>query len=87
MIAHPKKFYGGLGMMAGFIVVLILIFSPILEGRNCLEYLDSLYNSISKGSANYIPDLRKELGGLSDVSVDVTLTMANALQARQTALL
>jgi hypothetical protein len=87
MIAHSKKFYGGLGMMVGFIVVLILIFSPILQGRNCLEYLDSLYNSISKGSANYIPDLRKEIGGLSDVSVDVTLTMANALQARQTVLL
>lgn len=84
MIAHPKKFYMGLGMMAGFIVVLILIFSPILKGQNFLEYLDSLYNSISKGSANYIPDIRKELDGLSDVSATVTLTMANALQARQT---
>jgi hypothetical protein len=46
-----------------------------------------LYNSISKGSANYIPDLREEIGGLSDVSIDVTLTLANALQARQTVLL
>jgi len=87
MIAHPKKFFSGLGLMAGFIVVLILIFSPILQGRNCLEYLDSLYNSISKGSANYIPDLRQELDGLTDVAVDVTLTMANKLQAGQTALL
>ena len=87
MIAHPKKFYGGLGLMAGFIVVLILIFSPILKGQNCLEYLDSMYNSISKGSANYIPDLRKESNRLSNVSIDVTLKMANAGQARQTALL
>jgi hypothetical protein len=46
MIAYPKKFYGGLGMMAGFIVVLVLIFLPVLKGRNSLTYLDSLYKSI-----------------------------------------
>jgi hypothetical protein len=87
MIAYPKKFYGGLGMMAGFIVVLVLIFLPVLKGRNCLTYLDSLYNSISKGSAYYIPDLKKKTGRLSGVSVNATLTMADALQARQTAFL
>ena len=87
MIAHAKKFYGGLGLMAGFIVVLILIFSPIIQGQNCLDYLDSLYNSISKGSANYLPALRQEIGRLTDVRVDATLTMTNERQAGQTVLL
>ena len=87
MISQPKKFYGGLGLMAGFIVVLILIFAPILKGQNSLDYLDSMYNSISKGSAYYIPDLRKDSQQMSDVTVDVTLSLADARQAQQTALL
>jgi hypothetical protein len=87
MIAHPKKFYAGVALMVGFIVVLILIFLPIFKGQNCLDYLDSLYNSISKGSANYIPDLKQEIGGLTEDAIDVTLTMASGQQAEETALL
>ncbi|MDJ0815240.1 MAG: hypothetical protein QNJ58_03515 [Desulfobacterales bacterium] len=87
MISQPKKFYAGLGLMAGFIVVLILIFAPILKGQNSLDYLDSMYNSISKGSAYYIPGLREDSQQMSDVSVDVTLSLASARQAEQTALL
>ena len=46
MIAHKKEFYGGSGMLLAFVVVLIIIFSPILKGQNALQYLDALYNSI-----------------------------------------
>ena len=87
MIAYPKKFYAGVALMAGFIVVLILIFMPLFKGQNSLDYLDSLYNSISKGSANYIPDLRQKIGELPEDAIDVTLTMASEQQAGQTALL
>ena len=59
MIAHKKEFYGGVGMMAAFTVVLVIIFSPIFNGQNGLDYLDALYNSISKGSAYYIPKVRE----------------------------
>jgi hypothetical protein len=45
----------GLFLMVTFIVVMVVIFMPILEGNNALNYLDNLYNSISKGSAYYIP--------------------------------
>ena len=84
MIAHKREFYGGLGMMAAFIIVLIIIFMPIFNGQNGLNYLDSLYNSISKGSAYYIPKVRKESERFSGISVSVTLTMMDKKQAQQT---
>ena len=34
--------------------------SPRFSEANGLDYLDSLYNSISKGSAYYIPKFKEE---------------------------
>jgi len=85
MIAHKKEFYGGVGMLAAFVVVLIIVFSPVFNGQNGLEYLDSLYNSISKGSAYYIPKVKVESDRFKGNSITVTLIMANKDQAQQTA--
>jgi len=85
MIANKRKFYGGIGMLLVFIVVMIIIFSPVFKGQNGLEYLDALYNSISKGSAYYIPKVREEAAKFIGNSVNITLLMADEKQARQTA--
>jgi len=84
MIANKKEFYGGLGLLIGFVVILAVIFSPVFKGHNGLEYLDNLYNSISKGSAYYIPKVKKEIHTFDGTSVSVTITMADAGQAKQT---
>jgi hypothetical protein len=52
-----------------------------------LEYLDDLYNSISKGSAYYIPKVKAETEKFMGRSVLVTLVMEDENQARQTSLL
>jgi hypothetical protein len=85
MIANKKEFYGGVGMMAAFIVVLIIFFMPVFKGQNGLEYLDDLYNTISKGSAYYIPKVKEETDNFIGASVSVTLKMEDETQARQTA--
>jgi hypothetical protein len=59
MIAHKKEFYGGIAMMLAFIVVMVIIFSPVFNGKNGLQYMDDLYNCISKGSA-YITAYQKD---------------------------
>lgn len=87
MIANMKKFILGLAMMATFAVVLIIFFSPVFNGKNGLEYLDDLYNSISKGSAYYIPKLRQDVQAFGGSSMEMTLTLKSADQARQTSLL
>lgn len=87
MIAHKKEFYGGFGMIIAFAVVLVIMFSPIFKGHNALEYLDSLYNSISKGSAYYIPKVKEGSDSFIGTEVSTTLKMADRDQAEQIALL
>ena len=87
MIAKKGEFYSGAGMMAVFVVILIVMFMPVFKGHNGLDYLDSLYNSISKGSAYYIPALQEEAKTYAGSNVKLTLTMQDEAQARQTSLL
>jgi hypothetical protein len=87
MIASRREFYGGIGLFGGFIVVLIIMFMPIFGGKNALDYLDSLYNSISKGSAYYIPKVREDTDKLAGIAIQVTLPLTSETQAKQTAAL
>ena len=73
--------------MVGFFVILFIIFSPVFNGQNGMEYLDDLYNSISKGSANYIPKVKKETDTFKGNTVNMDLKMADEKQAQQTAML
>lgn len=84
MIAHKTKFTTGIILMALFAVVFVAIFMPLFDGKNGLEYLDNLYNSISKGSAYYIESVREEVGTLDKASITLNLTMKSEMQARQT---
>lgn len=87
MISKKGEFYSGAGMLAVFVVVLLVIFMPIFKGHNGLDYLDSLYNSISKGSAYYIPVLQDEAKAHAGSNVKLNLAMQDETQARQTSLL
>ena len=87
MVADKLKFYTGLGMLALFIIMMAVIFSPIFSGQNGLQYLDELYNSLSKGSAYFIPDLREDISDYIGTSIDVSIEMKTVEQAEQTALL
>lgn len=87
MIANKKEFYGGFGLLVVFFVILFIIFSPVFNGQNGMEYLDDLYNSISKGSANYIPKVKKETDTFKGNTVNMALQMHDENQAQQTAAL
>jgi hypothetical protein len=81
MITNQKKFYSGAILLSAFLVILIIIFMPVFNGHNGLSYLDSLYNSISKGSAYYIPKLKEEAGEFAGRRVALTLNLADERQA------
>ncbi|RLC24704.1 MAG: hypothetical protein DRH21_05085 [Deltaproteobacteria bacterium] len=85
MIANKKEFYGGFGLLAVFFVILFIIFSPVFNGQNGMQYLDSLYNSISKDSAYYIPQVKKEAETFIGNNVTMAMKMADENQAKQTA--
>jgi hypothetical protein len=85
MIAHKKVFYGGFGLLVIFTIVLIILFMPLFSGKNALENLDMLYNSISKGSAYYIPKARKAAKPLIGTQISVDLKLDSDKQAEQIA--
>jgi hypothetical protein len=87
VITDKIKFYTGLGMLAIFTVLLVIMFSPVFGDRNALRYLDEVYNSISKASAYYIPDVREDSSNYIGTSIGVSLKMESEEQAEQTALL
>lgn len=62
MAKTSKKSMGiGIALAVSFLVVLLLIFSPIFgEGKNGLTYADDLFNKLSKGSSYFIPKVAKD---------------------------
>jgi len=85
MIVDKKSFFLGVALLAGFAVVLGVMFSPVLDGQNALQYSDRLYNAISKNSAYYVPLAQKEVAEFSGESISMTLAMDDDKQAEQTA--
>jgi len=62
MSGIKKKELGiGVFLLVTFMAIMVMIFMPILDGGNALNYLDNLYNSISKGSAYYIPKVQHQV--------------------------
>ncbi|WP_319542448.1 hypothetical protein [uncultured Pseudodesulfovibrio sp.] len=87
MIYNKKEFYGGAGLLAAFFVVLFFMFQPMFNGHNAMEYLDNLYNSISKGSVEYAPALKEESSKYQTLNIDLNLTYDSEIEAKQAATL
>ncbi|BDQ38667.1 hypothetical protein SYK_30270 [Pseudodesulfovibrio nedwellii] len=83
MIHNKKEFYGGAGLLVAFFVVLFFMFQPLFNGHNAMEYLDNLYNSISKGSVEYAPALKKEFSKYASTDIDLTLNYDSEIEASQ----
>ena len=83
MIYNKKEFYGGFALLVVFFVVLFFMFQPIFNGHNSMEYLDNLYNSISKGSVNYIDSVTEETNAFDSQQVTLSLTYESAVEAEQ----
>jgi len=79
---NSKKLAIGIALLASFIVVLVLFFMPLYDGMNGLDYLDNLYNSISKGSAYYIPKVEHQVEEHGSAVVTLNLKMTDASTAR-----
>jgi hypothetical protein len=78
---NKKVLAVGLGLMVSFIAVMVVIFMPIFGGGNGLNYLDNLYNSISKGSAYYIPKVQHEVEAMAPEPVTLNLKFKDATTA------
>lgn len=67
MLYNKREFVLGLVLLGGFFIVLVLLFLPLHgSGQNTIDYLDNVFNAISKNSAYYIPQLEKRSAGFAD---------------------
>jgi len=85
MRSQKQSLFRGVALIGSFGVVLVLLFLPLFNGHNVLEYLDNLYNSISKGSANYLPAVKEQVLEFERREIEASISMADAQQAAQTA--
>jgi len=78
MANTSKKSLGvGIALAVSFLVVLVLIFSPIFgDGKNGLVFADDLFNKLSKGSSYFIPKVAKDnekfMGRMFTVSIKMS---------------
>jgi len=87
MKSQTRALGAGIGLLAAFLVVLVVMFMPIFSGQNALNFMDSLYNSISKGSAYYIDDLAGATSPHRGKEVEMGLEFDDPDQAEIVALL
>lgn len=85
MIYNKKEFSLGLALFAGFWAVFVVLMSPVFAGQNLLDYMDNLYNSISKHSAYYIPGARESAAEYIGEEISFTVMAKDEDQAARIA--
>lgn len=85
LIVNKKEFAIGSLMSIGFFLVLAVMFSPISNGKNAFELSDELFNSISKGSTNYIAKLQGIVDSQEFKPLNLTVDMKTPELAQRTA--
>ncbi len=74
MLHNKKKFTQGTLLLVSFVVVFFIIFLPIFPGgENGLNFSDDLFNKLSKGSSNFIPQVMEAVKPLDGQQLDVTV--------------
>ncbi len=85
LVKQKGLFIKGLVMAIAFLVVLIIMFSPIFGGQNAMVAADKLFNSIAKGSTNHFPGLVKKSADYANKTFDVNLKLKDQDMARKAA--
>ncbi|MEJ2719010.1 MAG: hypothetical protein P8182_18080 [Deltaproteobacteria bacterium] len=77
LVKNKGAFFKSIFLISTFIIVLIIMFLPIFNGKNALEAADRLFNSIAKGSTDFIPHLIAKNKAFKGTALDVTLNFQN----------
>jgi hypothetical protein len=76
----------GIVMLLTFFILLAVIFSPVFPGKmNGLDFMDNLFNMISKGSSYFIPESIKKSEKLVGKTIDVKIKFDDEKRVTETA--
>ena len=76
----------GIFMLLTFFILLAVIFSPVFPGKiNGLDYMDNLFNTISKGSSYFIPESISKSEKFAGKAIEVKLKFDDEKRVTETA--
>lgn len=83
LIVHKKKFFQGAILFLSFAALFWTMTLPLFHDSagaklNSLEYADTIFNELSKGSSWFIPDVQKAISELGEKNVNLSARIANA---------
>jgi len=86
MLIRNKKMFGvGSFLATTFLGVLLLIFSPVFNGKNGLQFADDSFNRLSKGSSYFIPKVSKTVEKVAGKQLSQVITFEKADEAQTAA--
>jgi hypothetical protein len=85
LIRDKKRFSLGVILAFSFLLLLLVIISPVFGGRNGLRYADDIFNKLSKGSSYFIPEATKSIEKFMDKQISVTIKYEKPEDAQRTA--
>lgn len=82
LIVNKSAFTRGMFLLLTFMLLFAIILMPLFKDENGksitgLEYADAVFNSLSKGSSYFIPEVQKRVQAMKAVNVDVTVAFKN----------
>lgn len=81
MLVYAKKpFYIGLLMLVSFIIMAWIMLLPIFPGASgqkltSLQFADEVFNSLSKGSSNFFPEVRESIKSVHGKEVSLAVDL------------
>lgn len=85
VIKNSKPFNIGALFAVTFMGVLFMIFSPVFQGKNGLEFADASFNKLAKGSSYFIPKVSKTVEPSVGKVFTANITLDKAEDAESTA--
>ena len=70
LIRDKKHFIIGFIMLILFVMILIVMSTPVFKDKNAFQAADNLFNSIAKASSYKIPQLEKQAHGFKGTAVN-----------------
>jgi hypothetical protein len=87
VIINRRAFITGLVLLICFGATLAAILNPVFHGSTGLQLVDGIFNSLSKGSSYFIPDLAKKADKFEASRLEVTLSTKSAEELEKTKVL
>lgn len=86
LIHNSKAFNLGILLMVSFFAIFYFImFVPAMNGKTTIIYADDMFNSLAKGSTNFIPKYMKKTDKFMGQPLDVTFKMKKPEEAEKAA--